>query len=218
MKLWIFGHSACQPYMLGDDSRFWGRQLAKRLTCDQIINRAQAASDNLYIYHTILQEHRAISQDDFVVVGWSHPSRKTFVMEKKLSADLENHCMIYPGRPAFFRSAYRGNNNQQKWAVMTPSNKGVAFFDQWFETYFSRTEADINFQAYIDSARGLIAGRYLPFYFSQESISNLLVSGFCWLDWIIENRCWMSESDLHPDMTGHDLLTDVFHDLLDHDR
>lgn len=211
--LWIFGQSACTGYNLENPADFWGNKFADSIGCHETLNFAQPGCDNLYIYHTIVQNYKKIKSKDIVIVGWSHPNRKTFVLEKDLDPITQANSLMYPGSPVFFRSTPKFPNDAEKWSRLQPINKGVVFYDRYFTTYHSSVESKLNFQAYLTSARALLKAHYLPFYFSKESIQDIDVEGFYWFDWIIANQVWISESDLHPNQKGHELLADVLIDL-----
>jgi len=81
MKLWIFGQSMCLPHGLNEEQG-WPWLLSRQLNIDYK-NFAQPGADNFFIYHTFLENCSLITQDDLVIIGWSHPNRKSFVLDDK---------------------------------------------------------------------------------------------------------------------------------------
>lgn len=211
MKLWIFGHSACLPYDIQEDHG-WPALLSRKLNCE-FENFAAEGADNLYIYHTICQQHQRIAEEDIVIIGWSHPNRKSFLLDRshpRHQAALKNPVILFPGNPEFFRSQSVVNDNQSKWSLMTPAAKGYPFFDTWYEDYFNDYECRLNFQAYQHSVESMVQQLSLCFYFSQESVETVLPHHFYWLDFVIDHGVGISQENMHPNSQGHVMIADKF--------
>lgn len=224
MNLWIFGHSACTAYGLDNNQQSWMSLLATKLKAEGVYNFAQQGSDNLFIYHTITQHLLNIDQNDIVVVGWSHPTRKSFVYDK--SNPMHHQCLpngtIYNGDPVFFRS----NNNKKSWSldaitdfsIRHKSINNQSFFDNWYKNYFSEYECLLNFRAYLDSIYTQVTATYLPFYFSKESVDTIKVdpNSLYYIDYIIDHNAYISKKDLHANQTGHQLIADFLYQKTRH--
>lgn len=217
MKLWVFGHSGCLPFGL-EHGVAWPEQLALSLeiTCE---NFAQSGADNLFIYHCFKKNLKHIKPDDIVIVGWSHPNRKSFVLNQTNTSHrlaVSNGCMIFDSDPKFFRSkGMAARDTKEKWAAMIPSKQGNSFFDTWFQDYHSEYECRLNLQAYQDSVQQCVPCKHLCFYFSRESVDHPQDNEFYWLDFILENRLWISDIDMHPSQEGHNEMAKIFLQLLD---
>lgn len=207
-KLWVFGHSVCLPYGLDESCQGWADMLAHALN-SQLENLASPGVDNFYIYYQYQQVRDKISHDDFVVIGWSHYSRKLFevdhtnqehnkVVEKSLTYDTPHAKFMRNGNPM--------SGTAKNWLNMRPQPRGVAFYDTWYRDYYSELEQKINFQSYLDAVRLTCAGHYLPFYFSKESVQGVDIdpchAGFV-TEYILENNLSISEQDLHFHQAGH---------------
>lgn len=208
MKLWLFGHSLCLPFGLNTDSPGWGDILAQDLGAE-LKNLAQPGVDNFYIYYCYQQVKDRIAKDDFVVIGWSHYSRKLFVVD----ADNEEHnkvvgrSLTYDTPQAkFMRNGNAVTGDATKWLSMSPKPRGVPFYDTWYKDYYSELEQKVNFQSYLDSVKSTCPGQYLPFYFSKESTQGVQIdsghAGFV-TEFIIENNLSISEKDFHFNEHGH---------------
>lgn len=217
MKLWVFGHSSCLPFNIPNGVS-WAKLVAHKLNVE-CKNFAEAAADNLFIYHCFKKNLEQIQSDDIVIVGWSHPSRKSFVLDQNNPAQLraiDQGCMIFDSQPKFFRSKGTVTDTKQKWAKMIPQRQGNSFFDKWFENYYNDYECRLNFQAYCDSVQLQVPCKYIPFYFSKESIDCYTHKDtFYWLDFVVENQCWISKNDMHPNQQGHNEMAKIFLQKLD---
>jgi hypothetical protein len=214
--LWVFGHSSCLPFSLSNGIG-WADQLSSRLGTN-CKNFAEAGADNLFIYHSFISNLPNIKQHDIVIIGWSHPNRKSFVLDSTNHLHINavsNGSIVFAGAPTFFRSKAARTSPKQKWLSMTPRRSGDVLFDQWFENYHSSYECRLNLQSYLDSVQLRTPCKYLPFYFSRESVDHVDESSFYWLDFIISNRCWISETDTHPSQLGHNKMADIFLKMLD---
>lgn len=206
--IWIFGDSSCLPSGLLDASKGWPTLLSQ-LTNQEHKNFAQEAADNLYIYHTIISNLTNINKSDTVIVGWSHPQRKSFVYDSKHSEIINENTILYQSCPPFFRS-----KNQQKgsWSFKKPTKTNNKFFDTWFENYYSDYETRLNFLAYRNSVEKLLNCKYIPFYFSQDSVDFNNENVLYYLDFVIENKVTISEINMHANEKGHKLMADFFYD------
>lgn len=216
MKLWIFGDSMCTAYKLNEEQG-WPFLLAKSLGIDYE-NYAQPGIDNFYIYQSFLAKSKNISGSDIVIIGWSHPSRKTFTLDRKNKShiDILPYSLHYVCDGQEFIRSDVGKiesrlNNLEKWGKMSPYDSSIAFYDNWFNTYYSEYEQNCNFQSYIDSVKMRCPGRYIPFWFSKESVKNInhnTGAGYI-LDFVVEHSVAIDEqTDLHPNVNGHMLWTD----------
>lgn len=216
MKIWIFGASNCLPWRISK-SDFWGEYLRKYFDAP-VVNMAAEACDNLFIYHNIIQSLDQINSEDIVLVGWSHPNRKTFVFDDHNpvhASVIKERSIVYPGNPMFFRSNnINTSDSWKKWLSFSPQNQGIDFFDRWFSDYFSPYESRLNLQSYIDSTRlNLRECRYHPFYFSKESVSGLQrvdVDSLFYLDFVLENSVTISNDDAHANEDGHKKISKFF--------
>lgn len=208
MKLWIFGHSMCLPDGV-EEKQGWPFLLSKKLACEYV-NFAQAGADNFFIYHTFLEQYKNIAPNDLVVVGWSHPSRKSFVYDP----DNPAHVAITPlgltyqtETKTLFRSF---NKHKGGWVWSSkPKNSSVGFYDFWFNNYYSKYEQQCNFEAYMDSVAHKVPCRYLPFYFSQESVDQIdRQNDNFMLEFIIQNQVAISKDNMHANAVGHRLWAD----------
>lgn len=201
--IWIFGHSFCLPVDV-DESRGWPALLSQSL--DQpVINLAEKAADNFFIYYSFLANRSRIKDDDLVIIGWSHPSRKSFVYDSNNPVHQQhapNGIRYQVNDTVFFRS----NNSANKWsAVMIPTARGNQFYDHWFGDYYSDLEQRTNFQSYLDSVQ-YNTTRYVPFFFSKESVQGIDADGAgYYLDFAMEHSAVIAKDNLHFDVRGHKL-------------
>jgi hypothetical protein len=216
MKLWVFGHSSSLPFNL-PQSIGWADQVATALDipCQ---NFAESAADNLFIYHCFISNLKYIQPKDIVIIGWSHPNRKSFVLDQNHPSHqmaVDHGCIIFNSQPKFFRSKGTSTDTKQKWSKMAPANQGNNFFDTWFQNYHNEYECRLNLQAYCESVQHQMPCRYIPFYFSRESVESANSYDFYWLDFVLENHVWISDSDMHPNQEGHNKMAKIFLELLD---
>ena len=206
MKIWIFGPSVATAYKL-EETQGWPYLLSQSLDTEYV-NFARESVDNLFIYHTFLENYKQINKDDIVIIGWSHPTRKTFVFDKYNPAHKEalpNSLQYKTATETFFRSSNQRPDTKSKWSLLRPKDTGIKFFDTWFNNYFSEHEQRCNFQSYLDSVKLRVPCCYIPFYFSQESTTGLNVDrcdNFM-LDFVIAHDVAISEQDYHPNAQGH---------------
>jgi hypothetical protein len=192
MKLWLFGHSLCLPFGL-ENELGWGDLLAQDLGAE-LINLAQPGVDNFYIYYCYQRALTHIAPEDYVVIGWSHYSRKLFVVDINNAehAKVVGQSLTYnsPG-VQFMRNGNAVTGDATKWLTMRPQDRGVPFYDIWYRDYYSELEQKFNFQSYLDSVKFTCPGKYLPFYFSKETTEGINIDdnhgGFV-TEFIIENN------------------------------
>ena len=95
-NLWVFGHSLCLPFNLSKLSTGWAEQLAEKNNL-VLLNYAQPGADNFFIYSSFLNNRSNIKHDDIVIIGWSHYSRKSFVLDRsnKNQTNLLDSSLLY---------------------------------------------------------------------------------------------------------------------------
>jgi hypothetical protein len=208
MKLWIFGHSVCLPYGLESESLGWAEILGKELGAE-VKNFAQPGADNFYIYASYQQNQNLIQVQDKVIVGWSHPSRKSFVLDRTNSNHVSvlDQSLIYQlDQCELIRSNNINSRAFSTWNKFYPINTGKQFYDTWFADYYSRYEQMINLKSYCDSIKLNCMGQYIPFFFSKESVEGMDVTGVGYiLDFIRDHQLSLSNTDMHPNAQGHRL-------------
>jgi hypothetical protein len=207
MKLWIFGQSMCLPQ--GTEShQGWGWLLSQWLDAEYN-NFAQPGADNLFIYHTFLENLPSITSDDLVVIGWSHPNRKSFVLDHDNPAHQDALPFSLEYRTSdhtFFRSFNSSSSTLDKWLTLRPQQTGSKFYDVWFKNYYSDYEQRCNFQSYLDSVQLRAPTQYIPFYFSQESTNEITRQNDNFmLEFIIKNKVAISKDDFHMNSLGHQM-------------
>ena len=219
MKLWLFGHSLCLPFGLENEPG-WGDLLAQDLGAE-LINLARPGVDNFYIYYCYQQALTHIAPEDYVVIGWSHYSRKSFVLDRsnKNQIDLLDSSLLYHSNGIeFIRSKNPINGDSNKWLLMKPVSRGIDYYDNWFKDYYSEIEQKYNFQSYIDSVFHTCPGNYIPFFFSKESTTEIDIThkhaGFI-TEFIIENKVQISKDDIHLNETGHKMWANRLQSFVD---
>lgn len=201
------------PWKLEVPARCWTHLLAARLD-KKLVLRAEEGCDNTFIYSSIMHDLPEYSSDDLIIVGWTHPNRKSFVLDKNNPLHLEEiqkGALVYKGDPIWFRS----NNLDAKatfanWMKLSPIKRGNKFFDTWFSNYHSDYEQKLNFRAYHDSSIFRIKCKLLNFYFSKESVAGMDIpkDSLTYLEFVVDNKLWISSDDLHCSEKGHQLLAD----------
>jgi len=209
MKLWVFGDSLSLAYHV--ESKGWPELLAGKLNCEYT-NFAQPAADNFFIYSSYLHALPEIKSNDIVVIGWSHPSRKSFVFDKSNPEHLKSveTSHIYKTDIEFIRSKNQLNDTLTKWKTLSPVPQNKLFYDTWYRDYYSITEQRSNLFAYHSSAISTCPGYYIPFFFSLESIEGLSIDSYVgtMLEFISANQCSINPTDAHLNSTGHCLWAD----------
>jgi len=215
-KLWVFGHSFCLPFNLEHKEHCWVDLLARSLNIPYS-NLSEPGSDNLFIYHTYRQALPDINYNDLVIIGWSHPSRKSFVLDRdnpKHLAVCDQGLIYKTNTQEFFRSNNPTNKDVNNWLNFKPKDQGLAYYDIWFRDYYSDHEQRLNFQSYSDSVELTCPGRYIPFYFSEESVKGIDLrephAGFM-TEFIIKHQITLSSIDTHINEQGHALWAEHLH-------
>lgn len=219
-KLWIFGDSFCTAMYLPSDDLGWPIILANKLGLE-CSNFAKVACDNFYIYASYLANKSFIADQDLVIIGWSHPSRKSFVLDRN---NPEHNVVI---DQSFLYKLYqqefiRSNNHPQvnddysKLLHLTPRDSGIQFYDNWFKNYYSKFEQNCNFQSYFDSVKATCPAKYVPFFFSKKSTNQVDVSGAGYmLEFVLENNVAISEENLHLTEQGHKMWAEYLFNVID---
>jgi hypothetical protein len=212
-KLWIYGASNCLPWRLETAAQCWTNILAKQSEME-LINRSREGCDNLYLYHALCQDLACHSPEDTVIVAWTHPNRKTWVLDESNPDHVEQvskGALVYPGDPTFFR-----NNNSKRssgltqWANFLPISSGNPFFDTWFANYHNDHEQRLNFHAYVNSANAKISCKKFFMYFSRESIHNVITDvELTYLEFVLDSGNWIDKDDLHCNPQGHVELAEI---------
>lgn len=206
-NLWVFGHSLCLPFNLEKSATGWVDLLAEKNNLNPL-NYSQPGADNFYIYRSFLNNKKFIKENDIVIIGWSHYSRKSFVLDRnnKNQTALIDTSLVYKSNGIeFIRNNNPINGDSNKWLSMKPVERGVDYYDNWFNNYYSKYEQQSNFQSYLDSLNYNFPN-YIPFFFSKESIEGIDTpqthAGFI-TEFIIENKFQISKEDIHLSETGH---------------
>jgi len=219
-NLWIFGHSLCLPFNLAESSHSWAEQLADKNNL-RLLNYAQPGADNFFIYSSFLNNRSFIKENDIAIIGWSHYSRKSFVLDRsnKNQTDLLDSSLLYHSNGIeFIRNNNPINGDSNKWLLMKPVSRGIDYYDNWFNNYYSAYEQKCNFQSYIDSVFHTCPGNYIPFFFSEESATEIDIThrhaGFI-TEFIIENKVQISKDDIHLNETGHKMWANRLQSFVD---
>ena len=176
-------------------------------------NFSNPGADNFFIFYSILENYKKIQTNDIVVVGWSHPSRKTFIYDninQKQKSALDNSLLYKTKKYKFIR-----NNGQHTskipasfWSLVKPRNSKVDFYDRWFRDYYNIHEQNINFQSYLISTEQMLQNiNYSHFFFSKESTTGVKCKnklGFM-LDFAVQKKVSISKNDYHLNEKGHRL-------------
>jgi lysophospholipase L1-like esterase len=218
MTLWVFGDSLSLPFDLDNDHQGWPSLLGNRLGAD-VKNFAASAADNFFIYSCYLENKKYIQSQDLCVVGWSHPSRKSFVFDqnntKHVDAIGTGHVYTTPTQK-FFRNKNFKNITKNYWVPQSkPVPSGKEFYDTWFENYYSEYEQMYNLQSYHDSVKYTCPAKCIAFFLSKESVAGLTLnsSNFA-LDFIIERQLNISNTNLHFNSAGHVAWADHLYNQL----
>lgn len=221
MKLWIFGDSLSLPYHIDNESQGWPALLAQRLGCG-FENFSKPAADNFFIYSSYNNMLSSIGSNDIVVIGWSHYSRKSFVLDHSNpnhTAVLDS-SFVYQSSVEHIRSKNQLNDTVSKWTSLRPVPRNKPFYDTWFRDYYSVHEQKSNLYAYHNAVSVTCPGNYAAFFFSQECINDIPITDHagCMLEFIVSNHCAISEQDSHLNETGHKLWADILFDYLEKQR
>lgn len=215
MKLWIFGDSLSLPYNITQESNGWPSILSAKLNC-QYVSFAKPAVDNFYIYSCYLHALPNIGHNDIVVVGWTHPSRKSFVFDETNPVHVSalNDSYVFEAGNKFIRSKNVLNDTLSKWEKLLPLPRNKPFYDQWFQNYYSLAEQKTNLFSYYSSVLATCPGHYISFFFSKESIECLDIKHHAgtMLEFIKHNNCSISPQDAHLNESGHSMWADHMFD------
>ena len=198
-KLYVIGDSFATNYNV--DSKCWPELLAEQLDMT-LENRAYPAVCNTYIYEQTVSIKP--KPTDIIIVGWTHPTRKSFEFNPSNSTHMNLEQQKIMRYSKFFRSN-RGSYttiNKLKKGMYQVSN-GVQFFDRYFKDYHSEYENRLIFQAYRDSIT-LKYPQAVHYYFSEESVDSQ--PGFYILDYVLEHKLYISQEDYHLSSVGHEKI------------
>jgi hypothetical protein len=217
MKIWVFGDSLCLPYKLSKNALSWPEILAQEL-CGELKNFAVPAADNFYIYQCYLSNKAFIEPEDVVIVGWSHPSRKSFVYDPdnpNHEQSLARSFMWNINAVKIIRSRNPPNDTVDKWCNFRPQYTSNHFYDVWFRDYYSLIEQKTTLYGYFHAVKGTCPGTHVPFFFSHDSVHDLDLEGAGYtLDFLLENKCFISDKDAHFSPHGHILWAQHLLDYL----
>lgn len=211
--LWTFGSSLCLPFNLDKSSNPWPKMLADRLEMD-CVNLSEPGADNFFIYQNYLYHKNNLLVDDLLIIAWSHYSRKSFVFDKNNveQSQVYDKSLQYHTGPWTFIRNLNPISPIDNWIHFQPRDTGRLYYDKWFRNYYSEYEQKCNFQSYLDSVNSTSPCRYMPLFFSKESVQGIEVnteSATEYLaDYILENNLSISDKDAHLSKYGHILLTD----------
>jgi len=210
MNIWVFGDSLSMPYHLNDGQKGWPEILSLHLNAG-VKSFAKPAADNLYIYHCYKSVVQDIAENDIVIVGWSHPSRKSFVYDDKNPNHIDSipHSFLYESKNTkFIRSRNPLDDRLDKWISLSPKEKNKPFYDTWFRDYYSEVEQQTNLESYHYAVDKTCPGTYVPFFFSKDGVEDLKTVGHA-LEFIISNNCAISKKDAHFNAEGHRLWANL---------
>lgn len=206
-KLWVFGTSHCSAYNIRDKS--WADILAQNLHLE-LVNLSQPATDNFFIYHSYLENLSLINSNDLIVIGWSHYSRKSFIVDEQNinQSNAIKDSIVYTTKTCRLMRGINPPSGIDKFLNLAPKAMNREYYDRWFTDYYSSYEQLCNQQSYMDSVELTCPGHYVPFFFSKESINNLRIPtnhlGYI-VDFINDNNLMISKDDGHLNSTGHKL-------------
>lgn len=209
-NVWIFGSSVCLPFNLENPFDGWPNIIEQQLNT-KCINLAQPAADNFFIYHCFKENLNKIKNTDLVIIGWSHYSRKSFVLDRSNPDQMSviERSIIYKTNEHEFIRGINPPSGINTWLTMRPVDRGLRYYDTWFKNYYSEYEQKCHFQSYLDSVKLNCVSPCLNFYFSKESIqgidtTKLINVGFI-TEFIKENNVAISSTDAHLNQLGHEL-------------
>ena len=211
--IWVLGPSMCLPWSLDDPESGWPTLLSKKLNIP-LTNLAEEAVDNFFIFNRYLEIKDQIQPNDILIIGWSHPSRKTFVLDRTNSnqTDILKESLYYKTKNyEFIRSNNISNpDSLSKFANMRAILKSgrTKYFDTWYKDYYNDREQVCNFQAYLDSVfLNSNKGKYFPFFINEDSIKGITTNlnfGYM-MNFILKHNVAISDSDFHWNEKGHRL-------------
>ena len=212
--LWILGSSNCLPYNLEDTVSGWPEILSQQLKMN-CVNLSQVAVDNFFIYNLFLENRAEIQPDDIVIIGWTHYSRKSFILDRdnhnQLSV-LKQSLLFKTKKLEFIRNNNSLTAGIKYWMLMKPINRGIKYYDNWFKNYYSEYEQKFNLQSYIDSVTLSCAAKVVSFFYSEESIADIDISQVhdagCFMEFVMKHNVSISPTDGHFNELGHVMWAD----------
>ena len=221
-KLWIFGDSFSYPYNI-EESTSWPVLLSKKLKAE-LVNFAQPAADNFFIFNSFYENYNKISKEDFVVIGWSHPNRKSFIYDKsnKLHKNAFKDSITLKGCSSDLFRGFPSKTKPktfEKYSSMSPVTSGNSFFDFWFENYFSRHTQDVELFAFVNAVENLAKCNLINFFFSQESTNNLELNIKLDIISFIKSNSnyFLSNKDFHLSELGHEKWSKLIYKAIRND-
>jgi hypothetical protein len=215
--MYVLGDSLSTAFDLNEDQG-WPYKLAKKLELDYV-NLAKPAGDNFFIYSSYLSILDNISNNDIVIIGWTHPSRKTFVYDPKNSAHREvasqGRRYKLPEVELFRSSTTPGPKDKNVILNLGPRQSNFSFFNIWYDNYYSEFEQKCHLQSYYDSVCLTCVGEYIPFFFSLSSIQDTrLPRSLTAIEFIIDNKLYISEDNIHFNEIGHSRWSDLLYEKI----
>ena len=208
--VWVLGSSLCLPFNLENEFDGWTNILSYRLKLD-CINLAEPAADNFFIYNSFKTNLNKIRSTDLVIIGWSHYSRKSFVLDRSNpdQTAVLDRSIVYKTDSHEFIRGINASSGIDRWLNMKPVDRGLLYYDTWFKNYYSAHEQQCQLQSYLDSVKLTCPAPCLNFFFSKESVENVDISrmataGFI-TEFIKENDVAISPTDGHLNRQGHQL-------------
>lgn len=190
MTIWVFGDSLSTNYGVSLEQS-WPEIIAKKLNT-KVNNHAHEAVDNFFIFSNYLNQQDKIKSNDIIIVQWTSPNRKMFVLDKENTNHkkvLKNdNISVTRNNITYFRSGAAKVNG---WFPNIKRNDTLDFFNIWYENYFSMTESEINLKAYKLAS-------------CKKNVVHLQFNEI--LDFITKNKLYLSKDDLHPNVQGHKQL------------
>ena len=187
MTIWIFGDSFSTNYQVKLEQS-WPEIIGKKLD-REVKNFAHEAVDNFFIYSNYVNQKTNIQFEDIVLLQWTIPSRKMFIFDENNSshkAAIESNSISSTRNDITY---FRSDLATKGWLPsLTNRDHCIDFFDNWYKNYFDIRECNINLKAYQDASK------------SKNTI-NLSFDRM--LNFITENKLYISEEDLHPNPEGH---------------
>lgn len=220
-QIWILGTSLCLPFNLENASDGWPSILSRQLGLESV-NLAQPAVDNFFIYHCYREHFEKIQNTDIVIIGWSHYSRKIFELDRSNpnQMDMIEHSLVYKTKQHEFIRSNNQTSGVDRWINhMFPVTRGLKYYDNWYNNYYSAYEQKCHLQSFLDSVHLTCPAPCLHFFFSKESIENVNISrvssaGFM-AEFIKENNVAIDVADAHLNLKGHRLWADHLMQSLD---
>jgi hypothetical protein len=168
------------------------------------MKKAPHLRGNFFIYQSFIKFLPEIGQKDYVVIGWTHPNRKTWIYDDKnpQHQQIKTNSFIYKSKHhVFFR--YDGTH-RPKQILNKPIDSGIGFFDSWFNNYFNEYEQRLIMQAFYHDVNSRKL-KITNFFFSKESLIDTDIIGNLFaLDFVIDNKLFINPNNLHFNNDGHE--------------